>query len=118
MELDIISLGKRLRNIRLRNGMTIEELSKKSGLSKNLIAQIERGEKKGSIESLVAISNVLEISIEDLLTDSLLFTNAESKSKTADDFSYLLLDCSDKEARVIIKNAENLKFLLKRYMKK
>ena len=115
MELDMVSLGKRLRNIRLQKGMTLDELAEKSGVSSTLIAKIERAEKKGSIESLVAISNALEISIEDLLKDSLLYTHGEEWSVHIENFSYLLLDCSDEDSNVIVKNAENLKTLLKKY---
>lgn len=115
MDIDIVNLGKRMRSIRQKKGMTVEELAEKSKLSFTMIAQMERGEKKGSIESLVVISNVLGVSIEDLLMDSLLFTNGETKSKHEDDFSYILLDCNENEARLIIKNAENLKDLLKKY---
>ena len=115
MDIDIASLGKRLRNIRVRKNMSILELAEKSGLSKTMVAQIERGERRGSIESLVALSNTLGVSIEDLLADSLLFTNAESRPKEEEDFTYLLLDCSDRDTKVIVKNAENLKTLLKKY---
>ena len=115
MDIDLVNLGKRMRSIRLKMGMTVEELAEKTKLSFTMIAQMERGEKKGSIESLVAISNILGVSIEDLLTDSLLFTNGEGKTKHEEDLSYILLDCNENEARLIIKNAENLKTLLKKY---
>ena len=115
MEIDMASLGKRLRNIRMRKGITLGELGDKIGVTHAFLSQIERGERGIRLESLVRISNALEVSIEDLLADSLLVTNAESKPKEEEDLTYLLLDCSDKETKVIIKNAENLKTLLKKY---
>lgn len=118
MEIDIVSLGKRLRSIRKNRNMTLDELGEKTGLTPEFIGQIERGLKIGKLDSLVAISNALEVSIEDILVDSLLFTNAEGKSKHEEDLSYLLLDCSENESRFIIKNAENLKTLLKKYLQK
>ncbi len=117
MEIDTDSLGKRLRNIRVKKHMTLELLGQKAGVTADYIGQIERGVRQGSTEILVKISNALEISIEDILVDSLLFTNAEGKSKHEDDFSYILLDCSEKESKIIVKNAENLKSLMKKYQK-
>ena len=114
MDIDTVSLGKRLRSIRQKKNMTIEELAMKADLSFALVAKIERGEKKGSIESLVAISNALEVSIEDLLEDSLLFTHGESPSLSVDSLVYLSLDSIEKETKVLIENVETLKALLKK----
>ena len=118
MEIDLVSLGKRLRNIRKSRKMTLDELGEKTGLTPEFIGQMERGLKIGKIDSLVTISNALEVSIEDILIDSLLFTNAEKKTKHEDDLSYIFLDCTENESRFLIKNAENVKELLKRFQKK
>ena len=118
MEIDMDSLGKRLRSIRTKKQMTLEELGEKIGFSQAFLGQIERGERVGSLESLVKIANALEVSIEDFLVDSLVTTNAEIKPKHVDDFSYVLLDCNESESRVIVRNAENLKELMKKYLKR
>lgn len=111
MEVDIISLGKRLRHIRKKKGYTLESFGEKSGFSFVFLSQIERGQRTGSVDTLVSIANALEVSIEDLLVDSLIVTN----SKIYDDLTYLLLDCEEREYRFIVKNAENVKLLLKKY---
>ena len=118
MEIDMISLGKRIRSIRKKKKWTIEKLSEKSKISSVYISQIETGTRIGSLETLIALSNALEVSIEDILIDSLLFTNAEKKTKHEDDLSYIFLDCTENESRFLIKNAENVKELLKRFQKK
>ena len=118
MEIDMVSLGMRIRNIRKRKKWTIEILSEKTGISTVLISQIENGTRTGRLETLITIANALEVSIEDILVDSLLFTNAEGKTKHEDDFSYILLNCTENESRFLIKNAENVKELLKRFQKK
>lgn len=118
MEIDIVSLGKRLRSIRKNRNMTLDELGEKTGLTPEFIGQIERGLKIGKLDSLVSIVNVLGVSIEDILVDSLLVTNAGGKSKHEEDLSYLFLDCRENESRFIIKNAENVKELLKKYFQK
>lgn len=118
MEVDMVSLGKRIRNIRKRKKWTLEMLSEKTGISTVLLSQIENGSRTGKLNTLITISNALEVSIEDILVDSLLFTNAEGKSRHEDDLSYIFLDCSENESRFLIKNAENVKELLKRFQKK
>ncbi len=118
MEIDMISLGKRIRFIRKKKEWTIEILSEKSKISAVYISQIETGTRVGSLETLIALSNALEVSIEDILVDSLLVTNAGGKSKHEEDLSYLFLDCRENESRFIIKNAENVKELLKKYFQK
>ena len=118
MEVDMVSLGMRIRKIRKRKKLTLEQLSEMTDISTVLISQIENGTRTGRLDTLITISNALEVSIEDILVDSLLYTNAEGKSKHEDDLSYLLLDCNENESRFIIKNAENVKELLKKYLQK
>ncbi len=118
MEVDMISLGKRIRNIRKRKKWTLEMLSERTGFSIVLLSQIENGTRTGKLDTLITIANALEVSIEDILIDSLLFTNAGNRSKHEDDLSYLFLDCSENESRFLIKNAENVKDLIKKYLKK
>ena len=114
MKIDSISLGKRIRSIRTKLNITLQSLADQVGVSLVFLSQVERGQNTGSLETIVAIANALQVSIEELLVDSLVVTN----SKTDDELSYLLLDCSEKESRVIIKNAENLKALMKKYLQK
>ena len=114
MTVDNVSLGKRIRYTRKKKKMSIEMLAEKTGVSTMLISLIERGQSLGSIDTLVAIANALDVSLDRLLIDSLV----TSGSRDEDDFSYLLLHCSEKESRVIIKNAENLKTLMKKYLQK
>ena len=64
-------LGRRVRQQRTMCGMTQEELAEKSGISCSFVGHIERGEKKFSIGTLVALCNAMQISPNYLLQDSL-----------------------------------------------
>ena len=64
-------LGRRVRQQRVLCKLTQEELAEKSGISCSFVGHIERGEKKFSIGTLVALCNAMEISPNDLLQDSL-----------------------------------------------
>ena len=64
-------LGRRVRQQRTERGMTQEDLAEKSGISCSFVGHIERGEKKFSIGTLVALCNAMTISPNYLLQDSL-----------------------------------------------
>ena len=69
--MDYRELGKRVRQQRTMCGLTQEELAEKSGISCSFVGHIERGEKKFSIGTLVALCNAMKISPNYLLQDSL-----------------------------------------------
>jgi len=54
-------LGNKIKELRKKRGLTQEELAWKSAISLNFLGQIERGQKKPSIETLRNISDTLEI---------------------------------------------------------
>lgn len=67
MRLDTI--GKNIRKYRLIKKYRQEDLADKTGLSANYIGMVERGEKVPSLETFIAILNVLEVSADMVLTD-------------------------------------------------
>ena len=71
MEMDYKELGRRVRQRRVMLRLTQEELAKKADISCSCVGHIERGEKKFSIGTLVALCNAMEISPNHLLQDSL-----------------------------------------------
>lgn len=56
-------IGKKLKATRLRNDMTIQELSEDSGVSSNMISRIERGLTTPSVEILMKLANTFGMSI-------------------------------------------------------
>jgi transcriptional regulator with XRE-family HTH domain len=56
----------RLRQIRQKKGLTLQQLADKVGVSKNVLSMIERGLSKPSISTLLAIIDKLQISPRDL----------------------------------------------------
>ena len=69
--MDYEQLGRRIRQQRVLNRMTQEQLAELAGVSCAFVGHIERGEKKASIETIVALCNALEVSPTVLLQDSL-----------------------------------------------
>ncbi len=69
--MDYEKLGVRVRQQRVMNRLTQEQLAEKAGVSSSFIGHIERGEKKASVETVVALCNAMNISPSVLLQDSL-----------------------------------------------
>lgn len=67
--MDWSSIGRNIRYYRLEQDLRQEDLAEATGLSGNYIGMVERGEKIPSLETLVAILNVLHISADMVLTD-------------------------------------------------
>lgn len=70
--MDYVLLGKRIRDERLLLRWTLEKLAEQTDKSINFIGQIERGEGKPSLETLVDIANALGTTVDSLLKDNLI----------------------------------------------
>ena len=83
IKVDYEKMGMRVRQQRTLRGMTQGELADKVGVSTSFIGHIERGEKKASVETIVALCNAMEVSPSALLQDSL--SNAVMQSQLSFD---------------------------------
>lgn len=61
-----IEIGQRIRNYRIQQKMSQEELAERCGLHSTYIGQLERGEKNATIESISKIAAGLDISLSTL----------------------------------------------------
>jgi len=59
-------IGARLRNERLRRGMSVRGLAREIGVSASLISQIETDKSSPSVSTLYAITTALDVSIEEI----------------------------------------------------
>ena len=57
------AVGSRLRNHRLRNHMTIDQLASAAGLTKGFVSRVERDITSPSVDSLVRMCQVLRIDV-------------------------------------------------------
>ena len=69
--MDYFALGKRIRKRRVEQGMTQEQLARQVGVITSFIGHLERGSRKASLETLVALANALHVGVDYLLCDSL-----------------------------------------------
>ncbi len=64
-----MSIGENIRSIRTQKKLTQEELAKKIGVARPMIAQIERGTKSITLELGVEMAQALDCTLEDFLSE-------------------------------------------------
>ena len=97
MELDYKAIGKRIKIARINAELTQERLAELAGVSPTHLSNIETGTTKVSTSMLVNIANILQLSVDDLLCDSVVKAKVQFEREIAE----LLEDCDDYEVRVI-----------------
>ena len=70
-ETDYKALGERIRKARQIRGITQSQLSEMCDIASSYAGIIERGDKKASIDTIVKVSNALNVATDYLLFDSL-----------------------------------------------
>jgi len=92
-------MGKNIRAARKSKNLTIETLSELAGISESFLGTVERGESSVSIETLINLCRVLNVS-----TDSLIFDSGKkpAPSNKMDTLLTLLKNASDSELDFLI----------------
>ncbi len=98
MELDFKAIGKRIKIARIRTNLTQETVADKIGVTPQHVSNIETGNSSVSLTTLVAIANLLNVSVDELLCDTVLKSKAVF-IKEADD---IFKDCNEYEVRVLV----------------
>lgn len=97
MELDYKGIGKRIKIARIRADFTQEKLAELTDLSPSHLSNIETGTTKLSLTALVKIANVLSVTADDLLCDSVV----HAKPQFENDIRRLLDNCDVYEIRIV-----------------
>jgi transcriptional regulator with XRE-family HTH domain len=61
-----VNLGRRLREVRIRAGLSLRELARRLAVSPAFVSQLENGKSQPSVATLYTISQVLNVSIDEL----------------------------------------------------
>jgi transcriptional regulator with XRE-family HTH domain len=67
--MDASGLGRRLRELRHRRGLTLDELAQASGVSRSMVSEVERGTRRPTVLTLDRLATGLGTSIARLLRD-------------------------------------------------
>ncbi len=68
--MNLLELSQTIRRIRLAQGMTVEQLAKKSGFSKGFISQVENFRQAPSLKALIRIAEALGLPVSTLFSES------------------------------------------------
>lgn len=104
MPIDYTLLGQRIAHYRSLASLSQEKLSEMIPINSHYLSNIETGRAKPSSDLLVDIAAALNVSVDDLLVDSL--------HGVSEKMHQLLLECSPTKKEILYKNAEHLKNLL------
>lgn len=102
---DYYKIGQRIRLYRKQQGLSQEELAEKVNISTTHMSHIETANTKLSLPVLVDIAQVLGVRADDLLEDNLKC----SLESTMKDLSWIIGQCSEKEAELILEIAKIVK---------
>ena len=65
-----MDIGKKIKELRVAKGLTQEQLAELAGVSLQHIGEIERGQGNPTLNSLVKLSDALDISLSELFENS------------------------------------------------
>ena len=93
--MDITKIGAKIKSLRLKYGLTQEELADRAELSKGFISQLERDQTSPSIVTLVDILECLGTTPGEFFTETakekIVFSEADMFEKVQEDSSILWL---------------------------
>ena len=64
-----MQLGRKIRDLRLRRGLTVQQLAEATGLSKGFVSQVENGRTSPSLATLYDLAKSLETSVAYLVVE-------------------------------------------------
>lgn len=96
------ALGKRIREERLKLNLTQEQLAEKINVSTTYIGFIERGDRSPTLSTLTHLANVLGVSVDYLLSDSV-SPDISSNEKL---WHQLFSSATEEEQKLIIEMAK------------
>ena len=97
--MDFYLLGQRIRHERLKQQYTQASIAEKLDISTNYMGQIERGDRKPSLETLVDICNVLGTNLDYLLIGNIQVEEDQIIKDTVSKMNRL-----DKKGKLFISN--------------
>ena len=111
MALDYAAIGQRIRMFRIKQGWKQSDLAEKSGVEPSNISHIERAATKLSLPTLVSIANALEVSLDEIVYNSLI----KNKHIYVKEIDELVGDCDPKELSSIIQMIKTTKDIIRNY---
>ncbi len=109
MTLNLILLGKRIRQFRKKRGLSQSDLASQIQHATTYISYIESGQRCMSLETFVNLANALHVSADELLIDNLERTLVVSNHE----FAELLTDSTALERKAMYTAASTAKIFIR-----
>ncbi|HET7900263.1 MAG TPA: XRE family transcriptional regulator [Candidatus Nanopelagicales bacterium] len=77
----VVNLGARLRDVRLRSGLSLREVSRQLGVSPSFVSQLENGKSQPSVGTLYSMAQLLDVSIDELFATESAEDGASSEAR-------------------------------------
>lgn len=101
--MDYIALGAAIRKKRIERGWKIAILADKVGVSEDFIGKVERATDIPSLQTVVAIANALEVSVDSLLRNDLEIADAS----LCEELNSLIVNMSPKRKKLFLQFVRN-----------
>ena len=98
-------VGTRISDWRKRLNITQDDLAFLTGISIPYISEIENGKKRPSLDIIVAVSDAIGVTVDELLSGNMLSSSSDYQT----DIDYLLSDCTSEERQFIYEMLRALK---------
>ena len=105
LDIDYKAIGLRIKAARTRKGFTQGNIAQLTGLSTPHISNIETGNTKLGLPTIIHLANVLDVSVDELLCDNI----HRSEQIYSHELSDLLQDCTVDELHIISELAKVIK---------
>lgn len=105
LDIDYKAIGLRIKASRARKGLTQGNIAKLTGLSTPHISNIETGNTKLGLPTIIHLANVLDVSVDELLCDNI----HRSEQIYCNELSDLIQGCSVDELHIISELAKVIK---------
>ena len=99
--MNLEAVGRRIKEARIKRGLTQEQLAEKLNLSSDHISVLERGAKPPRFETFIAIANALETDANFLLSDVLAVSPAIASTQLSEKLSALPTQEQKKILRIL-----------------
>ena len=110
--MDYYAIGQRVRKFRKALGLSQETLAEKVNISTTHMSHIETGNTKLSLPVLVALANVLEVRIDDLLYDE----SPSSRTSSINRITQILDSCTKQQLQIIEEVLRATQISLNKYL--
>lgn len=97
MSLDYLIIGERLKDARIKKGLTQEQLAEKIDVSVAFLSRVERGDTKINLPRLMQVCELLDVSIGYVLDG----TSNTSINYLNNEFQNLLKNCPPEKIKLI-----------------